>query len=510
MTQPSTPKDLLGTLREIFFERRTGILTTGIAGAERRLYFVQGQMHLPEGHPLARQVEDLLHGERSFGTQEVPVLAEDPATAEVMVLWPPRARRTLRELLHRIANFLAQLRRETGRFDEGREGFPRSLVGPLPTVDLLMELAVVERDDEALLRYLGGEAVRWLVNDERSQPQELWLEPSEGFLLSRLEEPMTAADLVRQMGVPRRAVLEDLCRLRSLELIAPAEEVRKRKQRTTGTTLTVSARELFLERIARDLQQHPFVLEPEEHRAQLAELLRRLGELSFYELLQVRPSANDEEIHRGYEMRARLVHPRHAKALGLEDREEVMDLLFERVTEAYSTLSDPQRRSAYNQEHGIQVFEDEPEVERRNRNRQRSREHFETAQRRFAKEDYHNAYVLLREALRLDAQAEYYALLGQVEMKNPNWQRYAIDTFRKAVDMDPESIEFRYLLADGCEQVGMAEEAKLNYQDILERQPSHASAKEALDRLRGKAPQEAGKKKKGFLGRLFGGDEDAS
>lgn len=506
MTPTVTPPDLLEVLREVFFTRQTGTLLMGPVGVERRLFFVKGQLHLPEGHPLARQVADLLHGEHDFGTREVSILPLDPSTAEVVTLWPPRARQALRQLVSRIATFLAQLRGDAARFEAVEGAIPRGLVGPLPTVDLLMELAVVERSDEDLLRYLGGEAVRWLVNDARAQPEELWLEPTEGFLLSRLEEPMKVADLVRQVGSTRRSVLEDLCRLRSLDLIAPAEEIQQRKRRITGTTVSVSLRELFLERVRADLRRHPFELDPTEHRAQLAELLRRLGEMNFYDLLQVNPSADTDAVHRAYELRARLVHPSHAKALELGGREEVLELLFERVTEAYATLSDPERRSTYNLEERINPFPEEEDAERENRDRRLAREHFETAQRRFAKEDYHNAYVLLRESLRLNPRAEYYALLGQVEMKNPNWQRYAIDTFRKAVDLEPDSIEYRYLLADGCEQVGMTEEAKLNYQDIVERQPSHVPAKDALLRLSGKAPK-APAEKKGFFGRLFGREE---
>lgn len=371
-----------------------------------------------------------------------------------------------------------------------------------------MEMAVAGKDAGEILHFLGGEDVPWICPEHSPEIPELWLEPSEGFLLSRLDQPTRLAELVRQMALPRKEVLEDLARLYALGLIASAEERDGEQRKPKGTTITTSLREVFLNRVATDLQQNPLELDAEEHRAQIAEMLRQLGEWNLYQLLQISPGATSEDVHAAYQLRARLVHPLHGEKLQLPGQGQVLDLLFERATEAYATLSDPTRRDAYNQEQGIQSFRDLDATEKRQRDHRLAREHFETAQRRFAQEDYHNAYVLLRESLRLHPKAESFALLGQVEMQNPNWHRYAVETFRKAVDLEPDSIEFRFLLADACEQLGMKSEAKLNYEDILERQPGHATAQEALARMAGKKVPAEGKKKGGFLGRLLKRDSD--
>ncbi len=76
------------------------------------------------------------------------------------------------------------------------------------------------------------------------------------------------------------------------------------------------------ERIARALDEEPVVLEPEAHRARLADLLARIGGLNHYELLEIPTSATAEEVHAGYERLGRLAHPANAARLGLTSREE--------------------------------------------------------------------------------------------------------------------------------------------------------------------------------------------
>lgn len=65
--------------------------------------------------------------------------------------------------------------------------------------------------------------------------------------------------------------------------------------------------------------------------------------MSFYEVLDVEPSASAEEIRTAYRRAARAVHP---------DRAEGADRFFRMVQEAYEVLSDPTRRQRYDAELG--------------------------------------------------------------------------------------------------------------------------------------------------------------
>lgn len=62
----------------------------------------------------------------------------------------------------------------------------------------------------------------------------------------------------------------------------------------------------------------------------------------YYATLGVEPSASAEEIRKAYRRLARQYHPDVSKEAGAEDR-------FKEVSEAYQTLSDPEKREAYDQ-----------------------------------------------------------------------------------------------------------------------------------------------------------------
>jgi len=206
----------------------------------------------------------------------------------------------------------------------------------------------------------------------------------------------------------------------------------------------VSAHELalFFERIGRSLAERPLEIDVSEHRERVAALVREVGGSTFYQLLAVGPAASPEKVHEGYERVARLVHPIHAPYLGLEGREGVLEVLFERATAAYITLSHPGRRRDYDREIGPGCWDDgAPGRNRAEENRDRARGYYNRAVALAAKEDLHFAIELLRDAVRIDPQAKYYVLLAELQTRNENWLRHAADSYTRALELggpDPQ------------------------------------------------------------------------
>jgi tetratricopeptide (TPR) repeat protein len=194
---------------------------------------------------------------------------------------------------------------------------------------------------------------------------------------------------------------------------------------------------LFSERIERSLAERPLEIEVAEHRERVAALVREVGAASFYQLLAVGATASPEKVHEGYERVARLVHPSHAPHLGLEGREGVLEVLFERATAAYITLSHPGRRRDYDREVGPAGWAEAtpPGKSRAEENRDRARAYFNRAVAYAAKEEYHFAIELLRESARIDPQAKYYVLLAELQAKNAHWLRHAADSYVRALEL---------------------------------------------------------------------------
>lgn len=197
--------------------------------------------------------------------------------------------------------------------------------------------------------------------------------------------------------------------------------------------LTDDEYRLFSERIARGLEERPLTIPAREHRERVAELLKQLGEGTFYHLLGIDPTTGTREVHEAYDEVARLVHPSQAGRVGLEGREGVLKLLFERATLGYLTLVELDRRKAYDREVG-------PARWTAMRASAASRE--EEARRCLARaralaesEDFHPAIELLRQSVRLAPNGEACALLGLLLAKNPQWLDEALEALERAVEM---------------------------------------------------------------------------
>ena len=99
-------------------------------------------------------------------------------------------------------------------------------------------------------------------------------------------------------------------------------------------------------------------------------------------------------------------------------------------------------------------------------------------------EDYGTVVDLLKEAVRNDPRPEYYALMGLVQAKNPNWVAHAAGSLEKArrggIRRD---LEIDCTLAEVYEEIGRSEDAQALFQAVLEYMPGEPRAKQGLERL---------------------------
>lgn len=456
--QTNQAQPLADVVRSAYLERGTGVVDVERSTGREKLYFRQGEVFLPPNHPAAA----------SF-SRSLSARAADS--------------RAVLELQHAVASLAREWsldRDATARFQED-EWEPSGLVGPLPTVSLLMELAVQGRDEQDLIARLGGERIRFQSSNQTPALEQLpGLEPEMAKVLASLAQPATLGELLRGAGSQRVGWLRGLSKLRAIGLVIRVGSV---DAGGMEEILTPKLLQHFKDHIAEDLANHPLDLPIEAHRHRLAELLRDLGKLNHYELLGIELTAKNDDVLAAYNRLARVVHTSHAPRLGLQGKEEGIRVVFERVTEAYLVLSDPRRRSSYNMLTGIRRTVEVDKVKREEEKRLLARQNYRRAISSMAQMDYSQAVDMLKEAVRLDPQPEYFARLGRALAKNPNWWEQAVGSYRRAVELNPTDAGIRAGYAEILEDMGERDEARKQYKAALEAMPDHVGAREALERL---------------------------
>lgn len=472
-------KPLAEVVRGIYLGRQDSVIELGHDHRTDSYFFRGGELYLDRDHDLAVQL--------------APMLAEVPEGGR------PAAHDGLREALENLARQMAS--HDEPEIEIHQQEMFAELIGPLPTVSFVTELAVHGRHEDDLIQLLGGPNVRLRSFNETPALLQLpGLQPEMAQMLASCERPSTATDLLRATGSDRQLCLRGLVKLWAVGLIGPADVVDARGEKL----VTPRVLRTFSDRVASLLEDDPIVLDAEEHRIQVAALLGKLGQLNHYELMELDPRSGDDEISNAYHRMARLSHPSHASHIGLTGKEKAISVLFERVTEAYLTLSDPMRRASYNTVSGIQVAQEVGDEKRRQEKQQLAKQNFRRATLHMEQMDYSMAVDLLKEAVRLDPQPEYYVRLGVAQSKNPNWQHHALLSFGEAVKLSPDDAGVLTAYGTVLEHLERFDEARAQFEAAIEKMPDHVGAREALERLGGAA---AVNKTSGDFRSLFRGRE---
>ncbi len=495
-------KSLFESFRDIYLERLTGVLRMQESDHEARLYFVGGDLYLPPDHEVAIWAYQWLSTAKARQADGEGEPDTDEAEESSEVLEESSAEPVWAEKL-----IEGQLSVDEGNFDfeEGAQQIPLDLVGPLPTASLVMRLAVADRDELQLLRDLGGEEQRYVVETDSDDSEGLPdLDPLEAFFLSRLQQATPVRELLRQTDESRDSGLRSLCRLRSIRLIVPEDLM---PARAGSELVSPQLLEKFESRIGDSLATTPLGLDADTHRRRLVELLGSVGGQNFYQLLGVALGCSAEEFHQAYTELARIVHPAHAEALGLTGKEEALRLLFEKATEAYLTLSDPERSRRYQLSLGdsaVVVAVQTEGPQRKKEEKELAEQNYRAAKNMALQNDYFSAIQLLEQAVRSDPQPEYHLLLAQCQAQNPRWINKAVFNCSLAVELKPDDPQLRTALGEIYEKAGNLARAREEYQSALARMPGHPEASEALERM---IPLER-KEKRGLLGRFFPSQKD--
>jgi len=237
----------------------------------------------------------------------------------------------------------------------------------------------------------------------------------------------------------------------------------------------------------------------------------QLANQNYFEMLELPLGAPAEEVRKAFFKLAKLDHPDRAATGELTDLKETLEYIFYNLSEAQTTLIDPETRDEY----GAAISEG---IKRTSVMPPGAAE-AEVREALEAEKLFQKAIVLMRR----DQHAKALELVDQARMINPDEGEYlavwsklqllmrgptaAVDDIvthlRHAEELAPKSERVQLFLAQALMRTERFTEAKMHYEQVLQVNPRNVEAARAL-RLMEMRRSKDGDEKKSFIKKLFG------
>jgi tetratricopeptide (TPR) repeat protein len=515
-----THHELFALLNKIYAARLTGQLQLVLGRVERHLFFDGGQlvfatssdrqdslgeMMLREGALTQSQFEEaaeLVKTGQRFGSAiaEMGIFSVDQ-----IVLWVQRQ--------------LTQITSSVLDYPSGRFYFFSSLeknvvpeIGiPVPLGKLLLE--AVRRAKDLPLDHLASDAnLRIdLSPDPLLRYQVVELDDTERRALLSISRPVSARDFLASCTIPKDAAARALYALLVLGAVVsvpapaqPAETVQPAEQSAQSTppappspvpeqpAAVAAAPEPSCPAPAEDS------LDTKKFEEEIRALLALAGKATYYELLGVTATSPPELVKDNFHRMARKFHPdRH---MGHSEWLDLLQDLMGRLTIAYKTLVDVEKRAAYDKHIaaagaftlGQEKTESEETVD----------ECLTRAKQALRAHNFAGSILWLRKCVEIAPNvAKHHAMLARSLAAFPQYRQDAVRHFSLAIEFDQWNTSTYFQFGELYEAMGLPWRAVPLYRRILEIDPEHTKAIERLAALESDSAKP--KSDKSFISRLL-------
>jgi tetratricopeptide (TPR) repeat protein len=215
------------------------------------------------------------------------------------------------------------------------------------------------------------------------------------------------------------------------------------------------------------------------------------GRIDYYQILGVPRTANHNEIKNAYFNYAKKYHPDRITSAPDPEIKEKANFVFAEINKAYETLSNPDKKNAYDSKGYREGNQVEPVQENL---MERARLLHRKAKSLFNQKKYWEASTLLDEAVKLDPKkASYFLLLGMCQMNLPQLRRMAAENLQKAIDLEHWNVEAFTAMGLLLMSQNQSHRAEGFFRKVLSINPDHTVARKKLDEITGKDDKKKGK-----------------
>jgi curved DNA-binding protein CbpA len=221
-------------------------------------------------------------------------------------------------------------------------------------------------------------------------------------------------------------------------------------------------------------------VENKEIEKDLQEILsieRELDSLNYYQILRVSPTASPEEIKKAYFLLAKLYHPDRFAKNAPPDLIKKAQRVFVKITKAYQTLIDSEKRKKYDASPKEEKIDQSKEAELK----------FRKAKALYRQGKYREAISFAKEATRYKKdKGNYYLLLALCQSKIPAFRKNAEENFIEAIRLEPWNPECYVGLGLLYKSENMLIRASKQFEKALSIDSEHPIAKKELELIKGK------------------------
>lgn len=449
-------------LRDIYFGKKRGQLTFKYQNIQKYLYFKDGNLVFTKTNQQEELLGEVLYRLGKISQEAFQNIEEYIEPMEIIgQVLVKRGLITQQDLLDGLTYQMREITLNMFPLFNGAFKFQDRDELSLDDMDTKIGVPVLIADgirrmkfDPNIERYLKAQTI-----SPKEKGLALQLTEEEKGVLSRIKPDSNPADILKFSGLNPEFFWKSLYLIYCLNLIELSQGESVFEARGKPAPKPVGKEQSEKLRDVEDFQQ-------------------RMSEMSFYQILDVSKSASQAEIKKAYFGLARKYHPDLFDRDIAEQQKEKIAEVFDRITKAYHTLSDEDKREEYDKELAEEEVDDKRGVAKK------AEIKFRQAKTLYNQARYEEAMAYLDEAIRLDAhRSAYFLLLAMVETKIPTYSKKAEEHFIKAIKLEPWSPDGYLGLGIMYKNAGLKVKAANQFNKALRVDPGSPSALKELKEL---------------------------